>query len=62
MAFVSFTEVVRSFIPGECLRYLTRNPFGRGICCDVDPIPGQAACGLQPRYMELSKESPRRRF
>ena len=22
------------------------------------PIPGQAACGLQPRYMELSKESP----
>src|SRR5271167_3781917 len=30
-------EVVRSLIPGKCLRYLTRNPFGRGICCDVDP-------------------------
>ena len=26
------------------------------------PIPGQAACGLQPRYVELSKEIPRRRF
>ena len=22
------------------------------------PIPGQAACGLQPRYMARSKESP----
>src|SRR6202521_3629417 len=30
-------EVVRSLIPGKCLRYLTSNPFGRGICCDVDP-------------------------
>src|SRR5271170_4564770 len=30
-------EVVRSLIPGERLRYLTCNPFGRGICCDVDP-------------------------
>src|SRR3984893_16609025 len=30
-------QVVRSLIPGECLRYLTCNPFGRGICCDVDP-------------------------
>ena len=26
------------------------------------PIPGQAARELQARYMELSKESPRRRF
>jgi hypothetical protein len=26
------------------------------------PIPGQAACGLQPWYMELSRESLRRRF
>jgi hypothetical protein len=26
------------------------------------PIPGQAARGLQPWYMELSNESPRRRF
>jgi hypothetical protein len=26
------------------------------------PIPGQAARELQPLYMELSKESPRRRF
>src|SRR5258707_3101050 len=30
-------EVVRSLIPRKCFRYLTRNPFGRGICCDVDP-------------------------
>ena len=30
-------EVVRGLIPGKCLRYLTCNPFGRGICCDVDP-------------------------
>jgi hypothetical protein len=30
-------EVVRSLIPGKCLRYLTCNPFGRRICCDVDP-------------------------
>src|SRR5467141_1718697 len=30
-------EVVRSLIPRKCLRYLTCNPFGRRICCDVDP-------------------------
>src|SRR5258705_13877597 len=30
-------EVVRSLVPRKCLRYLTCNPFGRGICCDVDP-------------------------
>src|SRR5260370_32389473 len=30
-------EVVRSLIPRKCLRYLTCNPFGRGICRDVDP-------------------------
>src|SRR6202166_2852025 len=30
-------EVTRRFIPRKCLRYLTCNPFGRGICCDVDP-------------------------
>src|SRR3984957_6140319 len=30
-------EVVRSFIPRKCLRYLTSNPFCRRICCDVDP-------------------------
>src|SRR5450631_1869829 len=30
-------EVVRSLIPGKRLRYLTCNPFGRRICCDVDP-------------------------
>src|SRR5271156_2571082 len=30
-------DVLRSLIPGERLRYLTCNPFGRGICCDVDP-------------------------
>src|SRR6266700_7882353 len=30
-------EVVRSLIPGKCLRYLTCNPFCRRICCDADP-------------------------
>src|ERR1700694_5747705 len=30
-------EVVRSLIPRKRLRDLTCNPFGRGICCDVDP-------------------------
>jgi hypothetical protein len=32
--------------------------LGRGMV----PIPGRAACELQPRFMELSKERPRRRF
>src|SRR5258708_18400893 len=36
-------EVARSLIPGKCLRYLTRDPFGRGICCDVDPDEVSAA-------------------
>ena len=30
-------EVARSFIPRECFRDLTHNPFGGGICCDVGP-------------------------
>src|SRR3982074_1608205 len=30
-------EGVRSLIPRKCLRDLTCNPFGRRICCDVDP-------------------------
>jgi hypothetical protein len=30
-------EIVRSFIPGKCLRYLTSNPFGCRICRDADP-------------------------
>src|ERR1700687_2826627 len=30
-------EVMRRFIPRKCLRYLTRNPVRRRICCDVDP-------------------------
>ena len=30
-------EVVRSLIPRKRFRYLTCNPFGRRICCDVDP-------------------------
>src|SRR6266850_8573372 len=30
-------EAVRSLIPRKCLRDLTCNPFGRRICCDVDP-------------------------
>src|ERR1700731_3910927 len=29
-------HVARSFVPRECFRYLTRNPFGVRICCDVD--------------------------
>src|SRR4030088_976922 len=29
--------VARSLIPKKGLRYLTCNPFGRQICCDVDP-------------------------
>src|SRR5471032_2721641 len=36
-------EVARSLIPRKCLRYLTRDPFGRGICCDVDPDEVSAA-------------------
>jgi xanthine/CO dehydrogenase XdhC/CoxF family maturation factor len=30
-------QVLRSFIPGKCLCYLTRDPFCRRIWCDVDP-------------------------
>ena len=30
-------EIARSLISGKCLRDLTGNPFGRRICCDVDP-------------------------
>src|SRR3984893_17382034 len=30
-------HVARSLIPRKCFRYLTCNPFGRWICCDVDP-------------------------
>ena len=29
--------MTRSLIPRKCPRYLTRNPFGGRICCDVDP-------------------------
>src|ERR1700720_3845525 len=36
-------EVVRSLIPGKCLRYLTCNPFRRRMCCDVDPDEVSAA-------------------
>src|SRR5258705_12071612 len=36
-------EVARSLMPRKCLRYLTRDPFGRGICCDVDPDEVSAA-------------------
>src|ERR1700675_639986 len=34
-------EVLRGIIPRKCLRYLTRNPFCRRVCCDVDPWRGQ---------------------
>src|SRR5467141_2482377 len=30
-------HIARSHVPRKSLRYLTCNPFGRGICCDVDP-------------------------
>src|ERR1700721_4272622 len=30
-------EGVRSLIPRKRLGYLTCNPFGRRMCCDVDP-------------------------
>ena len=30
-------EVARRFIPGECLGYLTRNPFRRRMSCYIDP-------------------------
>src|SRR6202021_3461108 len=36
-------EVVRSLIPRKCLGYLTCNPFGGRMCCDVDPEGVSAA-------------------
>jgi hypothetical protein len=30
--------------------------------CGMVPIPGQAARGLRPWYIEFSSESPRKRF
>src|SRR6266481_6269892 len=30
-------HVARSLVPGECLRDLTRDPFGGWMCRDVDP-------------------------
>jgi hypothetical protein len=30
-------EVLWGIIPRKCLRYLTRNPFCRRVCCDIDP-------------------------
>ena len=36
-------EVARSLILRKCLRNLTRDPFGRGICGDVDPDEVSAA-------------------
>src|ERR1700681_1876856 len=36
-------EVVRSLIPRKGLRYLTCNPVGGRICCDVDPDEVSAA-------------------
>src|SRR5215475_9569941 len=35
-------HVARSLIPGECLRYLTRDPFGGRMCRDVDPNESSA--------------------
>src|SRR5882757_4900214 len=36
-------QIVRSLIPRKGLRYLTCNPFGGRICCDVDPDEISAA-------------------
>ena len=48
-------EVARSLIPRKCLRYLTRHPFGRGICCDVDPDEVSAAEPDDDEGIEQSK-------
>src|SRR6202051_2868835 len=36
-------QVARGLIPRKCLRDLTCNPFGRRMCCDVDPDEVSAA-------------------
>src|SRR6202048_749332 len=36
-------HVARSLVPGECLRDLTRDPFGVWMCRDVDPDELSAA-------------------
>src|SRR6202051_2737880 len=46
-------EVVRSLIPGKCLRYLTCNPFRRRMCCDVDPDEVSAAESDDDEGIEL---------
>src|SRR6202035_4675447 len=35
-------HVTRSPIPRKCLGYLTCNPFGRRMCCGVDPDEASA--------------------
>jgi hypothetical protein len=42
-------EVARSFIPGECLAYLTRNPFRRRNSCYIDP---DEVSSVQPNDIE----------
>jgi hypothetical protein len=49
-------EGVRSLIPGKCLRYLTRNPLSRRICCDVDPDEVSAG---EPDDAILRRSGPR---
>jgi len=49
-------EVVRSVIPGKCLRNLTCNPFCRRICCDVDPDEVSA---VEPPMLARSGYGPR---
>jgi hypothetical protein len=48
-------EVVRSLVPRKCLRFLTRNPFGRRICCDVGPDEVSAAEPDDDEGIEQSK-------
>ena len=37
-------EVLRGIVPRKCLRYLTRNPYCRRVCCDIDPDEISAVC------------------
>src|ERR1700730_141596 len=46
-------EVVRSLIPGKCLRYLTCNPFCRRICCDVDPDEVSSETSMPPNLVPV---------
>jgi hypothetical protein len=46
-------HVARSLVPGECLRYLKRDPFGGRMCRDVDP---DEVSSVSPNDNECIKE------